>query len=107
MRPDLRELEVCVVWVHSSDLLPRGGSQNLDDLDQLVDARLPGEKRGAKQQLGRHAADGPDVDGRGVVRGAEDELGGPVVAGADVGDAGLSRDEDFRGAKVAEFEDLF
>lgn len=36
MRLDLRELELCVVGVHGIDLLPSGGTQDLDDLHQLI-----------------------------------------------------------------------
>ena len=43
VRPDVRELEVGVVRVHRGDLLPRRRSQDLDDLDELVDARLARE----------------------------------------------------------------
>ena len=33
---DLRELELCVIWVHLLDLLSGGGAQHLDNLHQLV-----------------------------------------------------------------------
>ena len=36
MRLNLRELELCVVGVHGVDLLPSGGTQDLDDLHQLI-----------------------------------------------------------------------
>lgn len=43
---DLGELELGVIGVHRSDLLPCGGAEHLDDLHELVDPRLPRELRG-------------------------------------------------------------
>ena len=43
------------------------------------------EERPLRQHLGEDAADGPDVDGRGVARGAEQHLGGAVPQGDDLG----------------------
>jgi hypothetical protein len=37
VRLDLRELELCIVGVHFSDLLPGGCPEDFDDLHQLVD----------------------------------------------------------------------
>lgn len=45
-----------VVGVHGPDLITRGCSENFDDLDQLVDARLAGEERLPKHEFGHHAA---------------------------------------------------
>lgn len=76
---DLRELEFRVVGVHLADLLSRRGPQDLDDLHQLVHARIAREQRRSQQELSAHAPHRPDVDGRGVVRRPEDELGSAVV----------------------------
>ena len=43
-RRALRELVLRVIRVHHLDLLLRRGSENLDDLDELVDARAPSEE---------------------------------------------------------------
>lgn len=40
---DLREFEFRVVGVHLADLVARGSAQHLDDLHQLVHARVSGE----------------------------------------------------------------
>ena len=48
---DLRELVLHVVRVHSTNLLARRRSQDLDDLDELVNARLAREERLAKHEL--------------------------------------------------------
>ena len=41
---DLRELVLHVVRVHRLDLLTRGGTEHLDDLDELVDSAKAGMK---------------------------------------------------------------
>lgn len=61
MRLDLGELVLHVVGVHGADLLAGGSSQNLDDLDQLVDAGLSLEKRLAEHELSHDTSGGPDV----------------------------------------------
>mmetsp|Transcript_11405 Transcript_11405/g.26005 ORF Transcript_11405/g.26005 Transcript_11405/m.26005 type:complete len:269 (+) Transcript_11405:215-1021(+) len=101
---DLREFELGVVRVHAAYLLPRGGAEDLDDLDELVDARVAGEEGLAEQELGADAPLAPDVDARGVVGAAEDELGRPVVPAADVADVGLAPDEGLGAPEVAELE---
>ena len=45
VRLDLGELMLHVVWIHGADLLTGWSSENLDDLDKLVYARLAGEER--------------------------------------------------------------
>jgi hypothetical protein len=42
MRLDLRELVFHVVGVHGADLVASGSSQDLNNLDQLVNTRLTG-----------------------------------------------------------------
>jgi len=61
VRLDLWELVLHVVGVHSSNLVPRWSSQDFDDLDQLVNARLAREQRLTKHKLGHDAASGPHI----------------------------------------------
>lgn len=61
MRLDLRKLELRVVRIHLPDLFSGRGAQNLDDLDQLIHARIAREYRLAQQQLGQNAAGAPNV----------------------------------------------
>lgn len=59
-------------------------TQRPPDLVQLVHVRLPGPQRDPRQQLGKHAADGPHVH-RGAVLGvSHQQLGGPVPTGGHV-----------------------
>ena len=58
---DLGELVFHVVGVHGANLIASGSSQDLDDLNQLVDTRLTGEQRLAKHELSHDAASGPDI----------------------------------------------
>lgn len=133
VRLDLRELVLHVVGIHGPDLIPGRCSQNLDDLDKLVDARLAGEERLAQHELGHDAASRPHVceidqsarlspeneqtkDDRGyrdvlwhtdfgsVVRSSEDELRSAVIPRTDVRDVGLVLDEDLGAAEVAQLE---
>mmetsp|Transcript_21786 Transcript_21786/g.72168 ORF Transcript_21786/g.72168 Transcript_21786/m.72168 type:complete len:291 (-) Transcript_21786:470-1342(-) len=104
VRLDLRELVLRVVLVHRLDLVERRRAQHLDDLDQLVDARLARKEGHAQEQLGEHAARGPDVDAAAVVGGAKDELRRAVVARADVRDVWLSAHEHLCAPKVNQLE---
>mmetsp|Transcript_8210 Transcript_8210/g.26446 ORF Transcript_8210/g.26446 Transcript_8210/m.26446 type:complete len:496 (+) Transcript_8210:183-1670(+) len=104
VRLDLRELVLRVVLVHRLDLVERRRAQHLDDLDQLVDARLARKEGHAQEQLGEHAARGPDVDAAAVVGGAKDELRRAVVARADVRHVWLPLDQDLCAPKVAQLE---
>ena len=61
VRLDLRELVLHVVGVHSPNLLPSGRTQDLDDLDQLVDTRFTGEERLSQHQLCHDATRRPYV----------------------------------------------
>ena len=58
---DLWKLVLHVVRVHSADLIPRWSTQHLDDLDQLVNARLAWEKRLTKHKLGHDASSRPYI----------------------------------------------
>lgn len=46
-----------VIRVHRLDLLTGRGTEDLDDLDELIDARLAGEERLSQHQL-RHDTTG-------------------------------------------------
>ena len=127
MRFDLGKLVLHIVGVHGADLLAGRSSQNLDDLNQLVDARLSLEKRLAEHELSHDTSSGPDIctdisktcvfyfilfgarerghtNLGGIVGGTEYQLRSAVVAGADVGDVGLVGDQNLSAAKVAELE---
>lgn len=65
---DLWEAVLFVFGVHCLDLLSGRCAQDLDDLDELVNAALSREDWLAEHELSDDAADGPDVDGCGVVR---------------------------------------
>lgn len=74
---DLRELELGVIGVHLTDLLPSWRPEHLDDFDQLVDTWVTWKDGLPQQQLSQHAARTPHVNLRSVVNGAKDELGSP------------------------------
>lgn len=61
VRLDLWELVLHVVGVHGADLIAGGCSQHLDDLYQLVNARLAWEKRLSEHQLCHDATCRPDI----------------------------------------------
>ena len=104
VRLDLRELELGVVGVHLLDLLASRGAQDLDNLDELVDARVTGENGLAQHKLCKDAAGAPHVDVGRVVGSTEDELGCTVISRANVRDVGLAADEVLRTPEVAEFQ---
>lgn len=56
VRFDLRELVLHVVGVHRLNLLPRRCSQNLDDLNQLIDSALSREEGLSQHQLGHNTS---------------------------------------------------
>ena len=78
----------------------------LDYFHQLVDSRAAWEQRRAGEQLGEDTAEGPHVDGRGVLSGAEYQLGRSVEPRADVGHVGLALHEGLRRAEVAQLQDV-
>ena len=55
-----------------------GCAQVPDDQAQLVDVVLAGEQGAVVEELGQHAAHGPEVDTLGVVPGPVQELRGPI-----------------------------
>lgn len=61
MRLDLRELVLHVIRIHGTDLVPRRSSQDLDDLDQLINARLAGEQRLTQHELRHDTSSGPYI----------------------------------------------
>lgn len=61
MRFDLREFVFHVVRVHSADLVACRCAKNLDNLNKLVNARLPWEQWLAEHQLCHDATSGPDI----------------------------------------------
>ena len=56
VRLDLWEFVLHVVRVHGTDLVSRRGTQNLNNLYQLIDTRLSREQRLAKHQFSHDAA---------------------------------------------------
>jgi hypothetical protein len=58
---NLWELVLHVVGIHGPNLVAGRRAEDLDDLDELVDARLAGEQRLAEHELGHDAAGGPHV----------------------------------------------
>ena len=88
---DLGELIVIevIVRIHIDDLTLGGRAQNLDDLDQMIDAVLGNEEGSPLDHFQQHAAHRPHVDHSRVVIGSEDQLGGPVAPRADVGQVGF------------------
>lgn len=69
----------CSLCVLHADL-----TQRPPDLVQLVHVRLPGPQRDPRQQLGKHAADGPHVHRGAVLSVSHQQLGGPVPTGGHV-----------------------
>jgi len=61
MRFYLRELVLHVIGVHRPNLFPRGCTQDLDDLDELVNARLAWEQWLSEHQLGHDATGRPHI----------------------------------------------
>lgn len=105
MRPNLRELVLHIVGVHRLDLVARRGTQYLDDLDELINARLAREEWLAEHELCHDTSSRPHVNVGGVVCRTKDEFGCAVVSRANVRDVWLVLHQDLGRAKVAELED--
>ena len=126
MRLDLRELVLHVVGVHGADLVSGGCSQHLDDLYQLINARLAREQWLSKHQLCHDATCGPNIytqilahtrtpliqstpcnqhtDLGGVVCRSKDQLGRAVVPGADVRHIRLILYQDLCASEIAQLQ---
>lgn len=61
MALDLGELELGVVRVHLTNLFPCRRSQHLDDLHQLIDARVTWENRLAQEQFSKYTTGTPNI----------------------------------------------
>lgn len=61
MRLDLGELVLHVIGIHGTNLVTRRRSEDLDDLDKLVDAGLSWEQRLAKHELRHDATRRPNI----------------------------------------------
>lgn len=102
VRFDLWKLELRIIRIHLADLFARGRPEHLDDLDQLVHARIARKDRLAEQQLREDAARAPHVDLGGVIDGAEDQLRGAIVPAADVRHVRFALHQVFGAAEVAQ-----
>jgi len=78
-RLDLREFVLGVVGVHGENLLTGWGTEDFDDLDQLVDTALSWEDGLAEHELSDDAADGPDINVSAILGVSEDQLWCTVV----------------------------
>mmetsp|Transcript_25471 Transcript_25471/g.78404 ORF Transcript_25471/g.78404 Transcript_25471/m.78404 type:complete len:353 (-) Transcript_25471:83-1141(-) len=83
-----------------------GRAEDAEDSEQLVDFGIAREERATRSHFSEDAADGPEVDRRGVVLAAEQDLGGAVPERDDfVGVGALARGREGAGeAEVGEFE---
>lgn len=63
------------LWVHAVDRVLCRRPENLDDLDELVQARVTGKHGRPEQRLRDHARRRPHVDRRRVLGRSKDELG--------------------------------
>merc|ERR1719174_2188957 len=106
MRLDLRELELRVVRIHRHELLARWGSQDLDDLNELVHPAFAREQGLTQNHLCHYASHRPDVDAAGVVRRAKDKLGCAIVTRADVRNVALPRDELLCTSEIAKLQHM-
>ena len=79
-------------------------AKHLDDLHELVNTRLTWEEGLSNEEFSDDAANGPDINSRGVVSRSKDELGCSVVPGADVGNIDFSSDKALSGSIVANLE---
>ena len=76
---DLGEAVFGVLGVHRQDLLSRGGTEDLDDLNKLINAALSWENRLSEHKLSNDATNGPNIDVGSVIRVSENELRRSVV----------------------------
>ena len=76
------KFEFSIVWVHVFNLFARGRSEDLDDLDELIDARISRENWLAQEQLGKDASRGPDVDLASVICSTKDQLRSAIISRA-------------------------
>lgn len=83
-----------------------GSTQDLDDLDELVDSTLPWEYGLAEHELCNDAADGPDIDLGGIIRVSKDQFGRSIVPRANIGDVGLSRHKVLSAPEIAHLKDV-
>ena len=72
------------VFTHRFDIFLTGVAQDLDDFNELVNARLAREKHLAQKKLSDDAPNGPDVDALCVVLRTEEQLRRTVVPRADI-----------------------
>jgi hypothetical protein len=91
LRRPAREL---VPVAQLGDARPRGlvgRAEQLEDVQQLLQLRVPREQRLLADELAEDARDAPDVDSRRVVCSAEQDLGGAVPQRHDLVGVGLDR----------------
>jgi len=70
--------------VHLDYFLLLWCSHDLDDLDQLVDLRVPQERRLSVDHFYQNAPCRPDIDLTRVVSSSEDQLRRPIAPGTNV-----------------------
>lgn len=73
-----------VLGVHLDHLSFSGGSHDLNDLDQVINAALADEQRNPVEHFENDTAQRPDVDHGRIVGGSEDEFWCSVAARTDI-----------------------
>ena len=88
--------------------LSRGGPAHLEYLGELAEVRVPLEEGDTEEELGRYAADGPDVYSGSVSARPEEELRRPVPPRDDlVGEGAVWATEGLGQTKVCDLEGPF
>lgn len=79
-RLDLRESVLFVFWVHSKNLVSLRSSEDLDNLDELVNSTFSWEYRLSKHEFSDDTSDSPDVDLCCILRVAEDQFRRSIIS---------------------------
>ena len=79
-------------------------SQHLNDLDELVNARLTREERLADEKLSDNATDRPHINSCGIVSGAEYQFWSAIVSRADVAHIDLTPDQALSRTEITDLQ---
>lgn len=77
---DLREFKFCIIRIHAFNLFSSRSSQNLDDLNKLINSTFTRKQRLSKQQFNQNTTNRPDITSCSIFSCSKNKLRCSVIS---------------------------